>query len=49
MKRGWILAAALVLACCLAVSAAPAAAAPLGGTAPVLFVGNNWDGTADVI
>ena len=49
MKRSWILAAALALACCLAVSAAPAAAAPPGGTAPVLFVGNNWDGTADVI
>ena len=33
----------------MAASAAPAAAAPPGGTAPVLFVGNNWDGTADVI
>jgi hypothetical protein len=46
-----ILIAALAFAASVAVaSAAPASAAPAAsGVAPVLFVGNNWDGTADVI
>ena len=38
------LAASFVLA-----SVSPAAAAPRAEVSPVLFVGNNWDGTADVI
>jgi hypothetical protein len=44
-----IVIAAFVLAASVALaSASPAAAAP-SQVAPVLFVGNNWDGTADVI
>jgi DNA-binding beta-propeller fold protein YncE len=45
------LAAALAVVASIAV-AAPTQAAPLGSptdVVPVLFVGNNWDGTADVI
>jgi hypothetical protein len=52
-KRLAILIAAFALAACLVVaSASPAAAATADGSSevvPVLFVGNNWDGTADVI
>jgi DNA-binding beta-propeller fold protein YncE len=48
-----VLTAAVALAVSVAVaSGVPAAAAPAGspsGVVPVLFVGNNWDGTADVI
>jgi YVTN family beta-propeller protein len=32
-----------------ALAATPASAAPAGGKAEMLFVGNNWEGTADVI
>ncbi len=44
--------AALAFVTAIAVTAAPAATPPLtsvAGTRPVLFVGNNWGGTADVI
>ena len=45
-----ILMAAFALAVSVALaSLSPATAAPPSPTAPVLFVGNNWDGTADVI
>jgi hypothetical protein len=45
-----ILVAALVFAAGVAVPTAPAASGPLPtDVTPVLFVGNNWDGTADVI
>jgi YVTN family beta-propeller protein len=48
-----ILMSAFALAASVAVaSASPATAAPAGSASqvvPVLFVGNNWDGTADVI
>jgi hypothetical protein len=48
-----VLAAAVALAASVALAAGvPAAAAPAGSPSsvvPVLFVGNNWDGTADVI
>jgi hypothetical protein len=48
-----ILMAVFALAASVAVaSASPATAAPAGSASrvvPVLFVGNNWDGTADVI
>jgi hypothetical protein len=48
-KTFTILIAACACAACFALAAAsPAAAAPSQVT-PVLFVGNNWDGTADVI
>ncbi len=40
--------AASIAVLALAAGAAPAVAAP-SQTTPVLFVGNNWDGTADVI
>ena len=46
-KRAWLIAAALVAA--LLPAAVPAAAKPAKKTRDVLFVGNNWDGTADVI
>ena len=49
-KRLGVLLAAFALAVSVtAASLSPAAAAPPTGVAPVLFVGNNWDGTADVI
>jgi hypothetical protein len=48
-----ILIAAFASAASVAAASAPAASAAPGGSAsqvvPVLFVGNNWDGTADVI
>jgi DNA-binding beta-propeller fold protein YncE len=46
-----VLVAALALAIVVAVASASLAAAARApsGVAPVLFVGNNWDGTADVI
>jgi hypothetical protein len=45
-----ILMAAFALAVSVALaSLSPATAAPPSPTVPVLFVGNNWDGTADVI
>jgi DNA-binding beta-propeller fold protein YncE len=46
-KRACLCAAALVAALLLA--AAPAGARPAKQTRDVLYVGNNWDGTADVI
>jgi DNA-binding beta-propeller fold protein YncE len=49
----WKRAIAALLACALALVAATALAPPARAnhttTKPVLFVGNNWDGTADVI
>ncbi len=39
---------ALAAACALAAAATPASAKP-SKTRPALFVGNNWDGTADVV
>ncbi|XVS68247.1 YncE family protein [Actinosynnema sp. CA-299493] len=41
----------LLATCVLVATTAPAAATPAAGTAlrEVMFVGNNWDGTADVI
>jgi hypothetical protein len=48
-----MLVAAIAFAVALAMGSGPAATAASGGKAtdvvPVLFVGNNWDGTADVI
>jgi DNA-binding beta-propeller fold protein YncE len=46
-RAGVRLLAAVVVALMLAVAAPPAGAAP--ATQGVLFVGNNWDGTADVV
>jgi DNA-binding beta-propeller fold protein YncE len=46
-RAGVRLLAAVVVALMLAVAAPPAGAAP--ATQDVLFVGNNWDGTADVV
>jgi hypothetical protein len=52
-KTAGVLIAALAFAASVAVASVPSAtAAPSGNpteTVPVLFVGNNWDGTADVI
>jgi DNA-binding beta-propeller fold protein YncE len=50
--RRFAAALAVLIACALgAVSAAPAAKlkAPATATTPVVFAGNNWDGTADVL
>ncbi|SFQ64567.1 DNA-binding beta-propeller fold protein YncE [Amycolatopsis arida] len=54
MRRARTRPAALVAAIALAttttaVPAGTTAAAPASGTRPAVFVGNNWDGTADVI
>ncbi len=54
VKRGVAAAAVVALAACalaaLAASPAPAVKAPKApATTPVVFVGNNWDGTADVL
>ena len=38
-----------VIGCCAAVLAATTAAAPGDGMREVMFVGNNWEGTADVV
>ncbi|MFJ8017961.1 YncE family protein [Streptomyces sp. NPDC096339] len=46
---GVLAAATLLTAAVPAAAAAPAAAAPGGGLREVLFVGNNWEGTADVL
>jgi DNA-binding beta-propeller fold protein YncE len=51
-KTGVTLTALAALACAVALASLLPAAAPAAsstGVAPVLFVGNNWDGTADVI
>jgi hypothetical protein len=51
-KKTTILIAALAFAASVGASASPAIAATPGSSTevvPVLFVGNNWDGTADVI
>ena len=44
-----IVIAAFALAASVALASASTAAAAPSTVAPVLFVGNNWDGTADVI
>ena len=54
VKRGVAAAAVVALAACalaaLAASPAPAIKAPKApATTPVVFAGNNWDGTADVL
>ena len=54
VKRGVAAAAVVALAACalaaLAASPAPAVKAPKApATTPVVFAGNNWDGTADVL
>ena len=54
IKRGVAAAAVVALAACalaaLAASPAPAVKAPKApATTPVVFAGNNWDGTADVL
>jgi DNA-binding beta-propeller fold protein YncE len=48
-KRVTIVIAAFALAASVALASASPAAAAKSPVAPVLFVGNNWDGTADVI
>jgi DNA-binding beta-propeller fold protein YncE len=52
VKRGVAAAAVVALAACalaaLAAAPAPAVKAP-NATTPVVFAGNNWDGTADVL
>jgi DNA-binding beta-propeller fold protein YncE len=52
-KRLTTLVAAFALAASVLAASGPSAAAPAApgpsGVVPVLFVGNNWDGTADVI
>lgn len=51
-RKGWATAAtvtAVAATFVVGTGAGPAVAQPAAGLAEVLFVGNNWDGTADVI
>lgn len=51
-RKGWATAAtvtAVAATFVVGTGAGPAVAQPTAGLAEVLFVGNNWDGTADVI